>query len=479
MVDTNTIRRRFLAGATPAVLAGALGFTALTSGSPRHTDRAAQSEVQQGLKLIASDSLGGEAFGSSVDVSGNLAVVGARWDDVGGVNSIYNSGSAFVYDMTTGEELFRLNALDLAMNDEFGSSVAVDGDRAVIGAYKDDDGGDDTGSAYVFDLTTGAQLFKLTASDADIEDYFGSAVAVSGDLAVIGAYRNDDEGRNSGSAYVFDITTGQEIYKLTADDAAADDQFGIAVDISGNRALVGARYDNDFNDKSGSAYVFDLTTGDQIRKLNTVDPGPRDLFGTSVAIDGDRAVIGSPGNRSDGQSITGAVYVFDITTGMQLSKLIASDADGSSHSYGSSVALSGNIALVGSGYDDDEGSNAGAVYIFDISTGSEIAKVTASDAETNDYFGSTITTNGEQALIGAWGDDDGGSAGGAAYIFELFVCVADLNGDGVVDAPDLGILLGNFNETNASAGDGDINGDGAVDAADLGLLIDDFGQACQ
>lgn len=140
----------------------------------------------------------------------------------------------------TYDEIHKLTASDAAADDFFGGSVAVSGTAAVIGADGNSDAGLISGSAYVFDVTTGAELFKLTASDAAMADGFASSVAVSGATAVIGASGNDDGGSSSGSAYVFDVTTGNELFKLTASDAAAGDVFGRSVAVSGTTAVIGA-----------------------------------------------------------------------------------------------------------------------------------------------------------------------------------------------------------------------------------------------
>jgi len=134
--------------------------------------------------------------------------------------------------------------------------VAISGNTALVGARLDDDGGNESGSAYLFDITTGLQLAKLTASDAAAGDRFGSSVAISGNVALIGAFSNDDAGDSSGSAYLFDITTGLQLAKLTASDAALGDEFGFSVAISGNTALVGALFDDDGGFDSGSAYLY-------------------------------------------------------------------------------------------------------------------------------------------------------------------------------------------------------------------------------
>ena len=162
---------------------------------------------------------------------------------------------------TTWDELHKLTASDGAAMDQFGWSVALSGNRAVIGKFGDSDNGYESGSAYVFDVTTGDELLKLIASDGAIEDRFGQSVAISGNTAVIGAEFDNDDGADSGSAYVFDVTTGDQIFKLTASDAATLDRFGVSVAISGDTAVIGSWLDDDSGFNSGSAYVFDVTTG--------------------------------------------------------------------------------------------------------------------------------------------------------------------------------------------------------------------------
>ena len=149
---------------------------------------------------------------------------------------------------------------DAAAGDAFGSSVSISGDYAVVGAKGDDDNGSGSGSAYVFKRsgTSWQQEAKLLPSDGAAEDYFGLSVSISGDYAVVGAYRDDDNGGSSGSAYLFkrtDTSWVQEA-KLLAFDGVGGDFFGYSVSISGDYAVVGARGDADNGDESGSAYLY-------------------------------------------------------------------------------------------------------------------------------------------------------------------------------------------------------------------------------
>ena len=161
-------------------------------------------------------------------------------------------------------QLDKLTASDAAAVDRFGRSAAISGNTAIVGAPYDDDGGSEFGSAYLYNATTGTQLANLTASDLDTAGgRFGCSVAISGNIAIIGA-----EGNNpAGSAYLFDITNGNQLAKLTTTDVAPYSAFGYSVAISGNTAIIGAPYDDEGGLGSGSAYLFDITTGNQVAKL--------------------------------------------------------------------------------------------------------------------------------------------------------------------------------------------------------------------
>jgi hypothetical protein len=161
-----------------------------------------------------------------------------------------------LFDVTTGTQLAKLIPNDPGVFDWFGWSVGISGNTAIVGAVRDDDNGNDSGSAYLFDVTTGAQLAKLTPSDGAEGDAFGGSVAISGNLAIVSAEGDDNNGSNSGSAYLFDVTTGTQLAKLIAGDGAAIDLFGESVSIAGNRAIVGARLNDDQGIDSGSAYLF-------------------------------------------------------------------------------------------------------------------------------------------------------------------------------------------------------------------------------
>lgn len=356
------------------------------------------------VKLLASDGAAGDEFGVDVGVSAGRAIVGARFNDDAGSNS----GSAYLFDVATGTQLRKLVAADAAPGDWFGISTAISGSTAVVGAYQSDARGADSGAAYVFDATTGAQVRKLTANDGTAGDYFGVTAAIDGTTAVFGAYLDN----NRGSAYVFNTATGQQIRKLTAPDVSTQAYFGVSVAIHGQQALIGANADNALGSASGSAHLFDVATGARLHKLLPNDGGPSQQFGHAVALSGNRAIVSSPFFDA------GSVYVFDTATGAQLYKLTPNDGEPGDR-FGISVALSGSLAIIGSYFDYSPQSFSGSAYIFDITTGQQLAKLTATDGAAFDQFGIDVAIDGTSAIAGAWTDDDLGTNSGSAYAFSI------------------------------------------------------------
>ncbi len=320
-----------------------------------------------------------------------------------------------------GDQLAKLLPNDGAAEDYFGHSVAIRGTAAIVGAYQDDDNGRLSGSAYLFDANTGRQVAKLLPNDGAAHDWFGWSVAISGATAIVTAPRDDDNDPNSGSAYLFDISdpaNPTQITKLLPNDGAGDDWFGYSVAISGTTAIVGARWDDDNGFHSGSAYLFDISDPAnpiQIAKLLAKDGAAVDTFGVSVAISGATAVVGAWGDDDNGDR-SGSAYLFDTTTGWQVAKLLADDGAAFDR-FGWSVGISGATAIVGAYLDDDNGLNSGSAYLFDATTGRQIAKLLARDGAAVDHFGYSVAISGETAIVGLPLHDTG-SGSGSAYLFD-------------------------------------------------------------
>ncbi len=375
-------------------------------------------------KLLANDGTTGDQLGRSVATSEGTALLGAPGITTGQLQAI---GAAYLFDVATGHSLHKLTSDNTDDVDSFGGAVAISGDIAIVVAIADDDVMTDSGAAYVFDVVTGNQLRKLKADDAGFRNFLGAGgVALSGDTTILGSPGDDDNGDASGAAYLFNIGTGNQLFKLKPDDGAFNDNFGVSVAISGSTALIGAMLnDNSNGNDSGAAYLFDTTTGNQLLKLRPNDGAPSDLFGATVAITGNTALVGAAGDDDNGGQ-SGSVYVFDVTSGNQLFKLKPDDGATEDFVGGfqapSSIAIMGNIAIVGAYGDDDNGSNSGSVYLFDVTTGNQVGKIKPDDGGVNNQFGFSVGTNGSKAVIvGAPGDQDNGAISGSAYLFEVAI----------------------------------------------------------
>ena len=365
-------------------------------------------------KLIVVDASAADRMGRSVAIDGNTAVVGASHSNAGALDS----GAAYLFDLTTSEQLFKLTAEDADFEDWFGTSVAIGGEVVLVGALANDNAGSNSGAAYVFDRSTGEQRFKLTASDAGLEQLFGCSVATNGNVALVGAKQDHEEGYRCGAAYLFDTRTGEQLRKLTADDAEPNDRLGHAVALSDTVALVGAiRSNNNGTEDWGVVYVFDLETGEQRCKLTASDAAASDLFGHAVAISGEVAIVAALCDDHAAED-AGAAYLFDITTGQELHKLTADDAAANDR-FGMSVAIDGDLAIVGASLADDPETDSGAAYVFDIATGEQLAKITAADAAAADNFGSSVAIENEWILVGAPRHDESADNAGAAYLYSL------------------------------------------------------------
>ncbi len=327
-------------------------------------------------KLLASDEQAGDNFGFSVAMEGELALIGAgHLHDEGG-DVAYGAAYVFRYNGVTWLEEQELLASDSAFQDGFGVSVSFSGDVAVIGALFDDDNGAQSGSAYVFrfdpDTEQWVEEQKLLASDGAFGDFFGRSVAVLGDVVIIGADGHDDACRddpvcNSGAAYVFRFNpeTSQwvEEQKLLASDTSSQDSFGESVAISGDLALIGAN-----GDGVGSAYVFrfDPKTSTWVEEQKLLPSGGQpEQFGRAAAIDGDTAVIGSPFADGGGPS-SGAAYVFrhdPKTSQWSQQDMLLPDPNPWTNFFGRSVAIDGETAVIGAHGEDQQ---RGAAYVFDL-----------------------------------------------------------------------------------------------------------------
>jgi len=391
--------------------------------------------------LSASDGEADDYFGAAVSVSSDLCIIGADGDDDKGTDA----GAAYIFwfeDPNWVEEA-KLTASDGQDYDYFGWSVSVRGNVCVVGARGDDDNGLAAGSAYVFRFDGQQWLAeqKLTASDGATWDNFGWSVSIYGNVCIVGAKNDYDNGDGSGSAYIFRYDGNQwiEEQKLTASDAQAEAFFGWSVSINSHVCLVGASGDDL---SAGAAYVFRYDQPNWIEeaKLQAFDRAENDWFGTSVAIDDNVCVVGAIGDDDDGEQ-SGSAYVFrfDGDSWVEEAKLTASD--GTYYDvFGESVSIRGDVCAVSAPRNDDNGDESGAAYIFRYIDPNWVQedKLTAFDGEDYDYFGSSVSIDSGTAVVGA---DGKWQNTGGAYLYAVQMCPAgDLSGDCLVNLGDFAML---------------------------------------
>lgn len=460
--------------------------------------RAADCQVQ---KLPAPDGARADDFGGSVFVSSGLGIVGAHRDDCAdGVNC----GAAYVYRFNGSNwvEEQKLTASDAGELKFFGDSVSIDGERALVGASGESCvAGLLCGAAYVFRFngSNWVEEQKLTASDAGQFDDFGFSVSISAELALIGApLSSPAEDSHAGSAYVFrnNGSAWVEEKKLLPADPAAEDFFGTFVRVRGDVAVVGApNADCAGGSDCGAAYVFRYNgkTWIEEQKLTASDAEDGDAFGNRVSLVEDLLVVGAPfddcGTDLFHQSC-GAAYVFRFNGSNwdQEQKLTASDAAGND-AFGNSVSLARDMLVLGAPFDNCGlglfPSDCGSAYVFRFneSTWVEQRKLKAFDAAEGDFFGASISIAGDAAVFVGAPDDDCETTFdcGAVYVLQIGV---DCNGNLRQDESDIaeGISLdlngdGIPDECSCPGLVGDSNDDGRSDLRDVADYLNCFGRA--
>jgi hypothetical protein len=378
-------------------------------------------------KLTASDATDLDHFGNAVAIYGDTVAVGAEEDDIG---ANQDQGSVYVFTRNGGvwTQQQKITAFDGAVDDMFGRSVALYGDTLAVGASTR---GYRAGSAYVYRLSGGVWTLeqKITAFDGAVSNLFGHAVALSDYTLVVGAYgANIGSAIAQGAVYVYtrigSVWTLQQ--KISAGDGEADDFFGFAVSLSADTLAVGVRSDDvGANPNQGSVYIFQRfgTLWLIEQRLYAGDGATSDMFGSSVAIDGDTVVVGAPLDDVGVNVNQGSIYFFTRSGSTQpvwtqLHKHGADDGAANEY-FGSAVALSGDIMVTGAPEDDNGvNTNQGSAYVFTRSGGfwAQQQKLTADDGAQADRFGYAVALSGDTVVAGAYSDN---IAQGSAYVFTV------------------------------------------------------------
>lgn len=424
-------------------------------------------------------------FGTAVAMSGqpaDRAIIGAFLQDGVGAAYVYRRvGDTWIQDG-------KLSASDGGEGSYFGTSVGIDGDFAVVGApgTTDGEGNDIPGAAYVYERVGGVWIErqKLTASPGA---EFGSAVSISQGRAMIGDPADSDAGLEAGAVYVY--KAGDESWtleeKIIATDATAEDYFGSAVYLDGQRAIIGSLFNDQSQIESGAAYIY-IWNGSfwfKQQKIAPSDPEQEKWFGFSVHIVGDVAVVGAPKDDSAGVD-AGAAYFFEWD-GFMWNEAIKTTGSNTIDGdfFGNAVGTDGAKILVG-GYSSDglAGPDSGAGYTFIKPVGEweqTNSLVTAGDAAAFDSYGIALIVRGEWALVGSLGGGDAGLLAGSAYFYNFHApTLGDSTSDNAVNFNDITQTLTYWGATYPVTGPGDANHNGIVNFADITTILNNFGAVC-
>jgi hypothetical protein len=372
-----------------------------------------------------------EYFGTAVAISGARVVVGAYMDDTGATDA----GSAYIYNLADPSPtvpVATLNNPGPAANDQFGRALSISGTRVVIGAYLDDTGATDAGSAYLYDIastTPAVPTATLNNPGPALNDNFGRHLAISGTRVVIGANANDTGAVNAGSAYVYDLagaTRNVPVVTLDNPDPDTDDYFGNAMAISGTRVVIGASWDDTGASDAGSAYVFDLAGANPtvpVATLNNPAPAEGDYFGSSVAISGTRVVVAAYYDNAGGTD-AGIAYVYDLANPTPAVPVATLNNPGAAYDYfGFAVAMSETRLVVGAFGNDTGAGDAGCAYVYDLAGATPAVPVATlnnpNPGDYGNYFGWSVAMSGTRVVVGAIYDDTAALNAGSAYVYDL------------------------------------------------------------
>lgn len=387
-------------------------------------------------------------FGSSVALDGNRVLIGASGDDTNGDGV----GQAHLFDAITGNLLQTFDDPTptqgaFPIGDHFSSSVALDSNRILIGAQRDNTNGDEVGQAHLFEVATGNLLQTFDDPSPSGSDHFGDSVALVGNRVFVSAPGDDTFGENAGQVHVFDID-GSLVHTFNNPGPIDRNFFGHDIFVADNRILIGG------ND----AYLFDVTTGDLMRTF--YDPGTSDdRFGRALAMQENRVLIGDHSNFGG----PGVAHVFDATSGNLLHTFNAPNPTDNDW-FGFSMAMEGNRVLIGEPHNDANGENVGQAHLFDATSGILLQTFNDPTVTDADKFGFSVSLDANHILIGSERDSTYGTEVGQAYLFTWVR--ADFNGDGLIDCLDIDSLVAEI-VAGTNAPDFDLTGDGIVNIEDL------------
>jgi len=361
----------------------------------------------------------GDQFGISVAISGNYAIVGAYDNDEGGADA----GKAYWYQRENDGNWKQVHTeIGEAAGDNFGYSVAISGNYAIVGAYRNDDGGSSAGKVYWYQREKDGNWKQVHTEIGETGgDNFGFSVAISGNYAIVGAYRNGDGGFLAGKVYWYQREKDGNWKQVHTEIGETEfNFFGFSVAISGNYAIVGANINSDGGSSAGKVYWYQREKDGNWKQVHTeIGETGGDQFGYSVAISGNYAIVGANSNDDGGATDAGKVYWYQREKDGNWKQVHTEIGEAPSDFFGFSVAISGNYVIVGATGNDDGGSSAGKVYWYQREKNGNWKQIYTRLGEApSDFFGRSVSISGNYAIVGANSNDDGGATdAGKAYFY--------------------------------------------------------------
>ncbi|MFT7669267.1 MAG: hypothetical protein ACI8X5_001967 [Planctomycetota bacterium] len=393
--------------------------------------------------LVAGDPDALDVFGWGMDLSADRMAVGAIGaDEACPTNPMCNSGAVYMYKRNGDSWTFDGKIVNPAgaLEDEFGHDLSISGDSVLVSAHKEGSG---AAYIYTFDGLSWIQEARLEGTGLLNNFHFGHSLTLRGDTAVVGAMRDEGQGFETGSAFVFNKIGGvwTETHKLEASDAAMGDRFGRSSAMEGDVIALASHLHDGIGADSGAVYVYERddngTPGDilddtwpEVAALTASDTEAGLLFGRSVAISGNVMIIGAENGGLNGV-MGGCAYIFFRSgNGWVEVEKIAPDDAAAGDRFGISASINGDYALIGAVFDDDLGNNAGAVYVFTRTPSGyfQTGKIYGSDTEAGDQLGhenGVHVVDGTAIISGRFSDAGGANGTGSTYVFDLDDCLGN------------------------------------------------------
>ena len=348
-----------------------------------------------------------ERFGHSVAIDDTHVLIGADRKD----NPIIDAGSAYLYNLESGDLIHRFFNPEPASHDWFGYSVAMGGGYAFIGAWGVDREGPDVGAVFQFDVDSGDLVRIIENPTPEGGDQFGRALGLYDNTLLVGALSDNTAAPDAGAAYLIDVNSAELLMAFLNPSPGRGDWFGYSVSIYENMIVIGAQKDDDIVDDGGAAYLFDGSSGELLRTFLPPNPHTEDQFGHSVAIDAKRIAIGADQDHTLA-SRGGAVYLFDSYLSDSSTLFLPPNVAAEGNRFGHWVAIIEPYLLIGADLDDTSESNAGVVHQYTLSSGELVRTILNPDPSEGEKFGHTLSVSGESIIIGSANAD-------AAYLFDL------------------------------------------------------------